>query len=79
MFAATDSMGAVVLSLSRTRSVRLNVISHLLTHVPYEDVPAEKVTLPKRKIGRYKAADYPFKYVPVSASRSAEQKHGKAK
>jgi hypothetical protein len=23
-----------------------------------------KVKLPKRKIGKYKAADYPFKYVP---------------
>jgi len=44
--------------------VRLNVISHLLKHVPYKAVPGVKVKLPKRTIGRYKAADFPFKYVP---------------
>ena len=44
--------------------VRLNVISHLLEHVPYKDAPAEKVEFPRRKIGRYTAIDYPFKYVP---------------
>jgi hypothetical protein len=43
--------------------VRLNVISHLLEQVPYKAVPAKKVALPKRKIGRYTAADYPFKVV----------------
>jgi hypothetical protein len=43
--------------------VRLNVISHLLEHVPYKAIPAKKIVLPKRKIGRYKAADYPCKYV----------------
>ena len=42
----------------------LNLISHFLEHVPYKAIKAEKVELPKRKIGRYKAADYPFKYVP---------------
>ena len=46
------------------KRVRLNVISHILEHVPYKDVKAEKVELPKRKIGRYKAADYAFKLVP---------------
>jgi hypothetical protein len=44
--------------------VRLNVISHLLAQVPYQELPAQKVVFPKRKIGRYKAADYPFRYVP---------------
>ncbi len=42
------------------KRVRLNVISHLLEHVPYKKVPANKVTLPKRKIGRSKGAAYPF-------------------
>ena len=46
------------------KRVRLNVISHLLKQVPYKDVKATKVKLPKRKIGKYKAIDYPFKYVP---------------
>jgi polyphosphate kinase 2 len=66
MFAATDSSWApwFVAPSEDKKRVRLNVISHLLKHVPYESLPVEKVTLPKRKIGRYQAADYPFKYVP---------------
>jgi hypothetical protein len=43
--------------------VRLNLISHLLEQVPYKALKSEKIELPKRKIGRYKATDYPFKYV----------------
>jgi polyphosphate kinase len=66
MFAATDSAWApwYVARSEDKRRVRLNVISHLLKHVPYKDVTDEKVKLPKRKIGRYTAVDYPFKYVP---------------
>ena len=66
MFAATDSSWApwfVARSEDKQR-VRLNVISHLLKHVPYKEIKADKVKLPKRKIGRYKAAEFPFKYVP---------------
>ncbi len=66
MFAATDTSWApwFVARSEDKKRVRLNVISHLLKHVPHKAVPAPKVTLPKRKIGRYKAADFPFKYVP---------------
>ena len=66
MFKATDSSWApwFVARSEDKKRVRLNVISHLLKHVPYEAIPAEKVRLPKRKIGRYKAVDYPCKYVP---------------
>jgi polyphosphate kinase 2 len=65
MFAATDSPWApwYVARSEDKKKVRLNVISHLLGRVPYKSVKAEKVKLPKRKIGRYKAKDYPFKYV----------------
>ena len=65
MFAATDSKWApwYVARSEDKKKVRLNVISHLLGKVPYKSVKAEKVKLPKRKIGRYKAKDYPFKYV----------------
>jgi polyphosphate kinase 2 len=66
MFAATDTSWApwyVAISENKKR-VRLNVISHLLKHIPYKKIKTPKVKLPKRKIGRYKAADYPFKYVP---------------
>jgi len=65
MFAATDSTWApwYVARSEDKKKVRLNVISHLLGKVPYKSVKAEKVKLPKRKIGRYKAKDHPFKYV----------------
>jgi polyphosphate kinase 2 len=65
MFAATDT-GTAPWYVARSedkKRVRLNVISHLLEHVPYEALETEKIKLPKRKIGRYKAADYPFKFV----------------
>jgi len=66
MFAATDTPWAswFVARSEDKKRVRLNVISHLLKHVPYKAVPAPKVKLPERKVGRYKAADIPFKYVP---------------
>lgn len=58
MFAATDTPWApwfVARSEDKHR-VRLNLIRHILDHVPYEDLPDPKVKLPKRKIGkRYRA------------------------
>jgi polyphosphate kinase len=65
MFAATDSSWApwYVATSEDKKRVRLNVIAHLLKQIHYEEVPAKKVTLPKRQIKR-KGADYPFKYVP---------------
>jgi polyphosphate kinase 2 len=66
MFAATDTSWApwFVARSEDKKRVRLNVISHLLAHVPYKALPAQKVEFPKRKVGRYKAVDYPFRYVP---------------
>jgi len=66
MFAATDTSWApwFVARSEDKKRVRLNVITDILKHVPHKKAPAEKVVLPKRKIGRYKAADYPFRYVP---------------
>jgi polyphosphate kinase 2 len=65
MFAATDTAWApwFVARSEDKKRVRLNVISDLLERVPYKAVKGEKVKLPKRKIGRYKAARHPFKYV----------------
>ena len=66
MFAATDTPWApwFVARSEDKKRVRLNLISHLLSKIPYEDVTGKKVKLPKRKVGRYKAADYPFKVIP---------------
>jgi polyphosphate kinase 2 len=68
MFAATDTSWApwYVARSEDKKSVRLNIISHLLSQIPYKNLPHEKVALPKRKdLGKkYKAADYPFKFIP---------------
>ncbi|HEY8331293.1 MAG TPA: polyphosphate kinase 2 [Pseudomonas sp.] len=67
MFAATDTSWApwYMARSEEKRRVRLNIISHLLQQVPYEDITRrEKIKLPKRsKIGSYKAAPYPFRMV----------------
>ena len=66
MFAASDTSWApwFVARSEDKKRVRLNVIDHLLKQIPYEELPAEPVKLPKRKIGRYKAKEYAFRYVP---------------
>jgi polyphosphate kinase 2 len=67
MFAATDVPWApwYVAHSDDKKRARLNIIRHLLRQIPYEDIPREKVTLPKRqKPGDYKEPDYPFKFVP---------------
>lgn len=65
MFAASDTAWApwYVARSEDKKRVRLNVISHLLAHIPYEAVPSKEVKLPKRKIGRYEGMDYPFRYI----------------
>ena len=67
MFAATDTELApwFVARSDNKRRARLNIISHLLSRIPYESIPREKVSLPKRqKAGNYRDPNYPFKYVP---------------
>jgi polyphosphate kinase 2 len=67
MFQASDSSWApwyVVRSDDKKRA-RLNVISHMLHHIPYQDAPRDKVKLPERqKADGYKEPDYPYKYIP---------------
>jgi polyphosphate kinase 2 len=66
MFAATDTGFApwyVVRSDDKKRA-RLNLITHLLTRIPYEEPSREKVKLPKRqKPHGYREPRYPYKYV----------------
>jgi polyphosphate kinase len=67
MFQATDTSWApwYVVRSDDKRRARLNLISHLLKHIPYEDLPHEKVKLPKRQGPHgYREPDYPYKYVP---------------
>ncbi|MCC6131865.1 MAG: polyphosphate kinase 2, partial [Acidobacteria bacterium] len=46
------------------KRVRLNIISDLLSRIPYQDLPVEKIDLPKRqKPGDYVEPKYPYKYV----------------
>jgi polyphosphate kinase len=67
MFVATDTDFApwyVVKSDAKMRA-RLNLISHLLSKVPNEAVPREKVSLsPRQKARDDEEPDYPFKFVP---------------
>jgi hypothetical protein len=43
----------------------LNCIAHLLSLIPYEEVPRDEVKLPKRQPkGDYVEPDYPFRRIP---------------
>ena len=67
MFAATDNHFApwYVANADDKRRVRLNIITHLLSQIPYQEVSREKVKLPKRqKSNGYREPDFPHKYVP---------------
>ena len=67
MFLATDTAWApwYVARSDDKRRARLNIISHLLSKIPYKDVPHEKVKLPKRHVtAAGKRTDYAFKLVP---------------
>jgi len=67
MFEATDTPWApwfVALSDDKRRA-RLNIITHLLERIPYEEVPRPNVKLPKRKVSTSSTATkHPFKMVP---------------
>jgi polyphosphate kinase 2 len=67
MFAATDLDFApwFVARSDDKKRARLNIITHLLKHIPYEEVPREKVVLPKRqKPGNYRESEHPIRHVP---------------
>ena len=67
MFEATDSSWApwYVVDSNDKRRARLNLITHLLSKIPYKKAPREKVKLPKRqKRHGYREPDYPYKRVP---------------
>jgi polyphosphate kinase 2 len=66
MFEATDTGFApwYVARSDDKRRARLNIISHLLSKVPYKEPPRDKVKLPERQKRKgYREPDYPYKYV----------------
>lgn len=67
MFQATDTSWApwYVARSDDKRRARLNIIEHILSKIPYKDVPHEKVKLPKREVDPARThIDYPFKFIP---------------
>ena len=68
MFAASDTSWApwyVTRSDDKMRA-RLNIISHLLSQVPYKALPRQDITLPRRQPpGRYREPDLPLRYIPT--------------
>jgi polyphosphate kinase 2 len=68
MFRATDTSWApwFVVGSDDKRRARLNIISHLLGQIPYEEVPRKKIELPKRqKAHGYREPNFPFKGIPT--------------
>ena len=66
MFTATDTGFApwYVAKSDDKKRARLNIITHMLKHIPYEEAPRAKVKLPQRqKAGDYQEPEYPFKII----------------
>jgi polyphosphate kinase 2 (PPK2 family) len=66
MFSATDTGFApwYVAKSDDKRRARLNIIAHLLAHVPYEELPRAQVKLPDRQKARgYREPAYAYKLV----------------
>jgi polyphosphate kinase 2 len=67
MFAATDTSWApwFVANTDDKKRGRLNIISHLLAHVPYQPLAPRDVKLPRRQSARgYVEPDLPLRLVP---------------
>jgi polyphosphate kinase 2 len=68
MFAATDTAWApwYIARTDDKKRGRLNIISHLLSQVPYDPVEPRKIALPKRSNAtRYVGPDLPLHYIPT--------------
>jgi polyphosphate kinase 2 (PPK2 family) len=66
MFLATDTAWApwFVARSDDKKKARLNIIRHMLSRIPYEDIPRGKVKLPDRqKPDGYREPNYPYKWV----------------
>jgi len=68
MFAATDTAWApwYVADADDKKRARLNVISHLLSQIPYKPLDRRDITLPKRQPPRgYVQPDLPLRHIPT--------------
>jgi len=68
MFAASDTAWApwYIAHTDDKRRGRLNIISHLLSQVPYKPLPSRDIKLPKRQPARgYTAPSLPLRYIPA--------------
>jgi len=68
MFAATDTSWApwFVINSDDKKRTRLNIITHLLSHIPYEPLAQREVKLPRRQPARgYVQPDLPLRQVPT--------------
>jgi polyphosphate kinase 2 len=68
MFAYTDTRESPwwVVEADDKRTMRLNLISHLLSQIPYEPLPWSDVTLPERQEpGDYREPTLPLRYIPT--------------
>jgi polyphosphate kinase 2 (PPK2 family) len=68
MFAATDTPWAswYIARTDDKKRGRLNIISHLLSRVPYAPLAPRDVELPKRKVNaKYVEPDLPLKHIPT--------------
>jgi polyphosphate kinase 2 len=67
MFQATDTPHAPwwVVRADDQRRARLNCIAHLLSLIPYEEIPRKQLTLPPRPpAGGYRPLEWSYRYVP---------------
>ena len=68
MFAATDTAWApwYIADADDKKRARLNIISHLLSQVPYKPLDRHDITLPKRQSPRgYVRPDLPLRHIPT--------------
>lgn len=68
MFAATDTAWApwYVADTDDKKRGRLNIISHLLSQIPYKPLAHQDITLPRRqRPGGYVTPDQPLRHIPA--------------
>jgi polyphosphate kinase 2 len=68
MFAATDTAWAPwwIANTDDKKRGRLNIISHLLSRIPYEPLEVRDIELPERQHpGGYEESNLPLRYIPT--------------